>query len=224
MTEPSIEEIRRLHQEEGLSVNIVARRLGVSKATVRRALHDELPRTLPQEISRESLLAMDDKDFSQLVRDNLLPREEEGPQRRAWDVLWHTLNVHNDLSERTFDLLEEHLEEVEDALEQESLEERELKRLKKLKLNLDMAWDRLERTERERREVYQGHDREAVRERMREFNAPARRVVAALVRAIGDHERATAEQAAAVRPQDSNLWDVVDELNLGMLLPGRPRD
>ncbi|OIV39142.1 hypothetical protein BIV57_02080 [Mangrovactinospora gilvigrisea] len=213
------EEIRRLHEAENLSVNAISKRLGLSKATVRRALSDEAPVTLPEQISAPQLLALPDEDFAQLLRDNLLPREEEGPQRRAWQEFWHVLNADDDLSDRAYDTLEDFLDQTERALAQEGLEEREQKRLQKFELNLNMGWDRMERSEREQRELYRGSDKEAVRDRLTPYNAPAKRTIAALVRAIAEHRATVVDGGEPKRETDERLWSVLEDLNLSMLVP-----
>lgn len=92
----------------------------------------KVPTPIPSPCSAVSLRLMDESTFSELLRSNLLPRQDGEGFRR----LWITIAFNDDLSHRAFDVLEDWLDQVEES-------DADDVRVRKFATNCDGAWNRL---------------------------------------------------------------------------------
>lgn len=98
------------------------------------------PTVIPDGVGRDMLADLPTETLAALLRDQLLPNGDRG----AWDRFWSVLRSDDDLADRAFDVLQEFLNQAEDALD--TAEGPELKRLQKFQTNTDNALQRLQKT------------------------------------------------------------------------------
>lgn len=68
---------------------------------------------MPTPLTAEAIQRLDQASFRQLVRDHLMPYDDSDPARGRWQTLWRHLRS-TDLQERTLDVLEDYLDQVDD--------------------------------------------------------------------------------------------------------------
>ena len=165
------------------------------------------PVQIPQNLgSGNELLAMTDEHFAELVRSNLMPREDQPGGRQRWTQLWALLLADGDLAERTFDALEDFLDATEAALEA-GLDEAEERRARKFQQVCGQAWKRLQRVDDDRPLAWAGKAADG-------FNPVGRKVVAKLVSAIAQHRSAAIRSGRAIAEDDRYLWGVLEAVQL----------
>jgi len=172
-----------------------------------RAKH---PTPIPVDLRGADLMELDDVEFAQLIRDQLMPRQPTGPEREAWGKLWTTFgNSEPELAERVFDVLEEFLEQTEEALSAGQLDDAQTKRARKFARFCEEAWNRLEVT------IHQPLGW-AGRAAASGFNRESRIVIGQLVEAIATHRetRETTTQEGPIAADDEALWAVLRTVGL----------
>jgi hypothetical protein len=155
------------------------------------------PTAIPASLTAETLEGLPAEEFARLLRDHLVPREATGPGRQRWQEMWNLLSRDDDLAERAFDVLEEFLDQVEEALEDKSLDEHQRKRAQKFARFCDDAWKRLQIDD-DKPLAWAGRAAAG-------FNPPGRKVIDQLVTAIAAHRREV-QASRAGRPEDERLW------------------
>jgi hypothetical protein len=160
---------------------------------------DELP---------SALTAMAKTDFAHLIRSHLLPRENEPGGRQRWLALWDAIGEHDQLTDRTFDALEDFLDATEEALERGDLDDAAAARAQKFRRACNDAWQRLQNT---------GDDTSPLGWAGRAaagFNPVSRRVIARLVEAVDQHRQTVLATDARPSDEDRQLWAVLREVGL----------
>jgi hypothetical protein len=168
------------------------------------------PTPIPAAMRGAELMELDDVEFAQLIRDQLIPHQPTGPEREAWGLLWTTFgNSEPELAERVFDVLEELLEQTEEALRAGQLDDAQTKRARKFTRFCEEAWNRLEVT------VHQPLGW-AGRAAASGFNRESRIVIGQLVEAIATHRetRETTTQKVPIAAADKALWAVLRTVGL----------
>ncbi len=160
------------------------------------------PQPIPEVLDVDSLLGMDDQVFAQLVRDNLLPRQDRG----RWQRLWTLLATDDDLADQTFDALESLIGDCEQDLDSGLLDERETGRARKYLEQANIAWRRLEDDTGNQRLQWAGRAGS-------KFSPGAQKVIAALVQAIDEHRDAKLA-GGDTDPVDQRLWAVLRTVDL----------
>ena len=165
------------------------------------------PVSIPQNLgSANELHAMTDEHFAELIRSNLMPREDQPGGRQRWTQLWALLLADGDLAERTFDALEDFLDATEAALEA-GLDEAEDRRARKFQQACGQAWKRLQRVDDDRPLAWAGKAADG-------FNPVGRKVVAKLVSAIAQHRSAAIRSGRSITDDDRYLWGVLEAVQL----------
>lgn len=159
------------------------------------------------------LLQLDPAAFAALLRCHLVPRDNQPDARQRWSNLWAAIDADADLTEQTFDVLEEFLDACEAAASDDTLTDQQRRRAVKFGRFCDDAWQRLQNVP-DAAEPLAWAGRAA-----RGFNTPARRVLATLVDAI-DRHRQTIQEEGEARPADDQLWAVLRAVSLD---PARSR-
>jgi len=103
------------------------------------------PTTIPAGTTHELVAAMPIEQLAALLRDHLLPSGSAGPERAAWDQFWEVLRGDDELADRAFDVLEEFLDQAEDALDTAEGDDPQRRRMQKFHLNAQNAWQRLQK-------------------------------------------------------------------------------
>lgn len=150
------------------------------------------PTVIPDGVNRDVLADLPAETLAELLRDQLLPTGD----REAWNQFWSMLRNNDDLGDRAFDVLEEFLDQAEDALD--DAEGPELKRLLKFQTNTDNALQRLEKTP--------------------TTSAGERRLLVAILK----HQTAVLA-AGGVSAADAALWRVLPENGSTPARGARPR-
>lgn len=163
-------------------------------ARVRR--RDPLPRPLTVRSVRE----LTDREFAELVRQNLLP---DDAQRDMWARLWSILALDPGLSRRAETALDELAGMTEDAIQDGLDDDREARRAGKF---LRMCEDALDRMKRLRSQPLEWAGAAASG-----FNPAARGVLAKFIDAIDRHRAQVGDEASQV---DLDLWQVLDDVGL----------
>lgn len=166
-----------------------------------------IPVLVPSPVDAAGLLALDDRGFADLIRSNLMPRDDVPGGRARWSEMWGGLMDDDDLSERTFDVLEDFLDATEAAIAAGELEGAEAGRARKFKVHCEGAWERLQRSDDDQPLAWAG-------EAASGFNAASRWVIARLISAIAKHRSAVLRSGRPVTPQDQHLWDVMHAVQL----------
>ena len=155
---------------------------------------------LPRPLTVRSLRELSDREFSELVRQNMLPEQE---QRDVWARIWSILALDPGLSRRAETVLDELAGMTEDAIQDGLDDERKAKRAGKF---LRMCDDALERMKRLRSQPLEWAGAAASG-----FNPAARDVLAKLIDAIDRHRSQVGDEASQV---DLELWQVLDDVGL----------
>lgn len=163
------------------------------------------PARIPEPLTADALLALEDGALAQLIRSHLMPREQSGPGRRAWDSLWALIKRDDQLADRVYDILDDFLDTTEQATSAGTLDETAQARARKFVMHCEQAWARVDRG----REHASRHL--AWAGRAGDFQPAARRVIATLVGAIARH-RAANDRAGT--PDDLELWSVLRKVDL----------
>jgi hypothetical protein len=144
-------------------------------------------------------------DFAQLIRSNLMPRDQEPGGRRAWEQLWALLRADDELAGRTYDVLEDFLDVTQDALDAGDLQT-ETSRAEKFMGQCQQAWSRLERDEDGGHLAWAGS--------AGNFQPAAQRVIATLIGAIARHRTTLRRSPDEVSAADQELWAVMARVSL----------
>lgn len=164
------------------------------------------PTAIPDPLTAEGLLELEDDDLAQLIRSHLMPREQSGPGRRSWDGLWALVKRNDQLADRVYDILEDFLDTTEQATTAGDLDEAAQARARKFVMHCEQAWARVDR----------GREQASSRHlawagRAGDFQPAARRVIATLVGAIARHRAANDRTGT---PEDLELWSVLRKVDL----------
>lgn len=162
------------------------------------------PTSLSDDLTAGALRNLGDLDFAQLIRSQLVPREQSPASRRPWDQLWDVLRTDDDLADRTYNVLEDFIDDTEADLDDSGLDEPGRKRAEKFLKQCERAWQRVDR----------GRDRTqplAWAGRSGAFEPKARMVIATLVAAVARHRTAVGRNAGDA---DRQLWAALAEVNL----------
>ena len=163
------------------------------------------PAAVPGDLDADAVWGLDDLGFAQLVQSQLVPQEQDVAGRQRWEQLWEVLRADNDLADRTYNVLEEFIDDTEDALDGGELDPAADKRARKFLLHCDSAWQRIDR----------GRDRGrqplAWAGRAGAFEPKARMVIATLVAAVARHRTAVSGSGS---DHDRQLWGALAEVNL----------
>ncbi len=163
------------------------------------------PVAIPDPLGPAALLKLALEDFAVLVRDHLVPRDPGGPERDRWEQLWVLLGRDDQLAERVYDVLEDFLDQAEQALAGGGLDEHQRRRAQKFARFCEDSWQRL-RVEDDKPLGWAGRAGSG-------FNPAARKVIEQLVDAIAEH-RAAVTSAGTVRPTDRELWKALRDVGL----------
>lgn len=160
------------------------------------------PTTIPVGTTHEMVVDMPVEQLAALLRDHLLPSGAAGPERAAWDQFWAVLRDDDELADRAFDVLEEFLDQAEDALDNAADDDPQHKRMQKFHVNAQNAWQRLQKDPTVGRTV----------------PIVARRLAAA----ITEHRAAVLDAGASTKA-DERLWNAMAAVGLDLSTPRRPR-
>ena len=152
------------------------------------------------------LLALDPEQFAALIRSHLIPREDQSGGRARWTRLWALLAGDEQLSERTFDVLEDFLDITEDDLASGGLDDAQTNRTRKFQARCVEAWKRLQQVD-DRPLAWAGNAADG-------FNPPGRKVIARLVAAITRHRSVVTRSRRPISPEDQHLWAVLEAVQL----------
>src|SRR5699024_9897386 len=155
---------------------------------------------LPRPLTVRSLRELSDREFSELVRQNMLPAQE---QRDVWARIWSILALDPGLSRRAEAVLDELAGMTEDAIQDGLDDEREAKRARKFLRMCDDALDRMKRL--------RSQPLEWAGAAASGFNPAARDVLAKLIDAIDRHRSQVGDESSQV---DLELWRVLDDVGL----------
>ena len=166
------------------------------------------PVPLPGDLgSAGPLLALDPEQFAELIRSHLTPRDEQPGERVGWTRLWALLAGDEQLSERTFDVLEDFLDTTEEDLASGALDDAQTSRARKFQGRCGEAWKRLQRVDDDRPLAWAGKAADG-------FNPPSRKVIARLVGAIARHRSVITRSRRPITPEDQHLWAVLEAVQL----------
>jgi len=153
------------------------------------------------------LKALTDVEFAELLRSHLTPFDPTKPADRAvWTRFWDKLRGDEDLTERTYDTLEEFRDQAEDALDSGELDDVARKRASKFLSNCESGWQRIDREPPVLPLDWAG--------KAGNFTPHARRVIAQFVSAIAHHRSVVISSMEGPRPEDDELWRVLRRVNL----------
>lgn len=163
------------------------------------------PVDIPATYKAADLVDLSESDFAQLIRSHLVPRDQSPAGRRAWEQLWRTIAQHDQLSERTYDVIEDFLDATEMAIDTGNLDTAATQRAEKFRQQCDHAWNRLERD-------HSGHL--AWAGKAGDFQPSAQRVIATLVGAIARHRGSNRRSGARESAADQRLWAALRQVDL----------
>lgn len=164
------------------------------------------PLPIPDPCRGEDLAALDDVRFAELLRSQLVPRDQSPAGRKSWDQFWSLLREDPQLADRTYDVLDEFLDTTEDAINGGQLPPSERERAEKFRLQCQQSWNRIDR----------GRERTALAwaGAAGQFSPGARRVIATLIGAIARHRATVLHREGKPSPADAELWDTMRALDL----------
>ncbi len=165
------------------------------------------PLAIPDGLDSAELGGLEPEPFAQLVRSNLMPRQTSGPERTAWDQLWLTLRG-DALAERTYDVLEEFLDQTQAALDAQTLDPEMERRARKFADQCQMAWNRIDSDRVRTAPLQWAGDRASV------HPLHSRHVIARLVGAITRHRSTVLATTGRPSTADAELWDTLAPLGL----------
>lgn len=93
---------------------------------------------MPTPLTEEAIQRLDQGTFRQLVRDHLMPYDDSDPARGRWQTLWRHLRSAT-LQERTLNVLEDYLDQVNAYLQEDPGDRRALQFQKRC----EGFWNRL---------------------------------------------------------------------------------
>ena len=163
------------------------------------------PVPIPDRYTTGDLADLDGPVFAEMVRSNLVPRDQSPAGRRAWEGFWRELADDPPLADRTYTVLEDFLDTTESALESGRLEPDVAQRAEKFRMQCEHAWNRIDR-DRSRHLAWAG--------RAGDFQPAAQRVTATLVGAIARHRSTVTRSGAGPSRPDRRLWDALRQVNL----------
>lgn len=181
----------------------IAGRSGGPLATPWARVKDPTP--IPDPLEPEAIRVLPVGQLQLLVRDNLLPREEDVDGRARWAKLWTVLADDHELTELAFDILEDLMDVTADAIEDDELDQVESKRARKFLRTCEEAWARL-LVDEQRPLGWAGR-------RATLLDPLSRRVLEQLVLAIAGHRHELAGHGDA-QHIDERLWTVLAEVDL----------
>lgn len=164
------------------------------------------PVTVPGTLTVEDLAQMPDLQFAELIRSNLVPRDQSKQGRLTWDRLWVLLRGSDRLADRTYDVLEEFLDAADTAIDSGRLDEQQAKRAAKFTEQCRQSWERIDRDAPAQPLAWAG--------RAGDFQPAARRVIATLVGAIAHHRSAITDSRGNHAQADNELWDILRQVSL----------
>lgn len=163
------------------------------------------PIPIPEKWAPADLLTLELGEFAELIRSQLLVRDQSVRGRREWERLWTELRENEQLAERSYDVLEEFLDTTQLALTQGGLEADEHSRATKFEEQCRQAWNRIDRGGRSQPLSWAGE--------AGKFPPSAARVIAVLVAAVARH-RSAVQPSVAPTEADEELWAVLRQVNL----------
>ena len=163
------------------------------------------PTPIPDPVDPEAIRVLSADQLRLLVRDNLLPREDDVEGRARWAKLWAVLADDPELTELAFDVLEDLMDVTEDAIEDDALDQVASKRARKFLRTCEEAWSRLQIDE-ERPLGWAGR-------RATTLDPLSRRVLEQLVLAIAGH-RHDVTRRGDPKQIDQRLWAVLADVDL----------
>lgn len=155
------------------------------------------PAPLPVFAGASDLRAIDDDTFAILLRDHLLPLNQERKYNAHWRNFWNVIAFDDQLATRANDILEDFITTARQALDAGALEPAQVGRAEKFIDKSTMALDRLDRVE--------GEPLAWAGARAVQFNPRSREVIDRLVTAIAKHRRTG---------NDEELWQVLNDVGL----------
>lgn len=164
------------------------------------------PTVLPLAPDRDLVADLPSDQLAAMLRDHLIPSGAAGSERAVWDRFWAVLHAHDDLAERAFDVLEDFLDQVEDALEAAGPEHPQRRRMQKFQLNAENAVARLDREPAVRGTRGSRLDHS----RLESERATALRETRLFGAAIAAHRDATEYSGRGFTVADLELWAVLD--------------
>lgn len=165
------------------------------------------PRDLPRVDGPGQLRDLDQQVFTEIVRDHLIPRSNDGKYTAQWRRTWNLISLDPQLADRAEDYLQDSIAETKAALQAGELTPEQEKRAHAYIDRAVMALDRIDRT---------SSDPLAwLGPRAADFNPRARSVIDRLVRAITEHR---------TDGDDARLYAVLTELGLEVDVRRRQRD
>lgn len=168
------------------------------------------PLPLPDPLSADVIRDLDTDVFEELVRTHLMPRAQDKAGRALWERFWEELRSDPDLTDRTYDTLEELLQRTQAALNSEELDEQSSTRAQKFAHQCEMAWNRIDRDDRPRRKL----PLEWAGATASQHPLHSRHVIASLVSAIAKHRATVLHEVGHPREGDAELWDSLADLGI----------
>ena len=157
---------------------------------------------LPADLDAAALAAMDDAQFTALVRTHLVPRENQVAGRHRWQRLWATLAGDAALRGRAGSAVAAMLATTEAALGLDDFAQGQRRRALRFARACDQALERLAAPPGRQGPLGWAGEGAAA------FNAPSRAVIARLVSAIATHRTAVASREGGTAA-DEQLWAVL---------------
>lgn len=169
------------------------------------------PVAIPEPLTIEALGGLGEVEFAELIRDHLVPRQSTPAERQAWGRLWSLL-ADKTVVDDAFGVLDEFLDQVEEALASPDVDDAQLKRMWKFQRLCGEAGTRLE--------VIVDQPLGWAGREARKFNPPARVVLAALIDAIAEHRKIRTSRGID-DDVDESLWQVLGAVGLDPDRPGQ---
>lgn len=163
------------------------------------------PVDIPPGLGIQDLQQMTDAELAELIRSQLLPRDQSSTGRTRWRRFWEDLAT-KDLVDRATSILQDFLETTEDALDSGQLDDTSQARARKFIDQAEEAWDRITPSER--------GGPLAWAPRARTWPKDARRVAAVLVSEITRHREAMARDGEQPTEADQRLWESLSKVGL----------
>lgn len=192
-----------------MSLTLVRTTLGVDMLIEQPWRRVKNPTPIPEHVTSEGLAGLGDAEFAELLRGNLLPRDQAA-HRRLWESLWAVLHDDDALADRALDVLEE-FEDITIQWLQTPEGGAAADRARRFLAIVQQAAQRvtLSETEVEREEA--GAPLAWIGRRADRFNPAAQRVIHQLVTAIDTHRAIVGDAGGTT---DVELWAVLKELKL----------
>lgn len=163
------------------------------------------PTPIPSDMNDEVIWMLDDLSFAELIRSQLVPQDQTLAGRNRWSNFWGILRFDSDLADRTYNVLEDFIDDTEASLQDGGLDDGAHKRARKFLLLCDSAWKRIDRGRDRGRQPLSWAGRAGA------FEPKAQMVIATLVAAIARHRTAVGNTAG---DEDRQLWRALADVNL----------